>query len=365
MLHGGKILQILARLEVAALVLVQEAKATVLDGQPNQLQSGLIAPLVHLGHRYIVKEDGHLLSVGRAKVLATPLVELGFDGVLRHTGSGGRGKVDALRQHPIGILAGQEHELRTGLGGTLGTNDQHRDALLVDVLDNVHGPGGIHGRNEEVGEVQLLVLGTGPSRGRPLLPLTSLRIDKVLEDGLALSLNPGHNGLVGIARSEPLVKLEPIAGLEQSPDAPAQTVDKVPFHVGPEFLVPSTADIGGILALGQSLIELREARDATNSALLHHLGAVARQEFEAFSRLGGGAFANPLGNQFSKNVMPLGIRTLPDPRLNDGGPIQIGITDVNDAGSGNGGRRGIDQGLHLEHHLDIVRHGDAISVGQR
>ena len=90
MLHGGKVLQILARFKVSALVLVQKAKATVLHGQADQLQRGLVAPLVHFGHRYVIKEYRHLLAVGRAKILTTSLVQLGFDGILRHARSSGR-----------------------------------------------------------------------------------------------------------------------------------------------------------------------------------------------------------------------------------------------------------------------------------
>ena len=113
-LHGGEVLQVLARLEVPALVLVEEVEPPVLHGEADEFQRGLVAPLVHLRHRHVVEEYRHLLAVRRAEVLPAPLVELGLDGVLGHPGRGGRGEVDPLRQHGGGVLLGQEHELRSG-----------------------------------------------------------------------------------------------------------------------------------------------------------------------------------------------------------------------------------------------------------
>mmetsp|Transcript_82350 Transcript_82350/g.197524 ORF Transcript_82350/g.197524 Transcript_82350/m.197524 type:complete len:323 (-) Transcript_82350:85-1053(-) len=59
------------------------------------------------------------------------------------------------------------------------------------------------------------------------------------------------------------------------------------------------------------------------------------------------------------------VNTLHQPGLKDGLPAEVGGGHKDDAGAGDGGRRGVAEALHLEHDAAVVRHGDAVVVGQR
>ena len=88
-LHSRQVLQVLAGLELPALVLVEEGEAAVLHQQPHHLQRGLVPPLVLLRHGQVVDEHRHELPAGRAEAAAAALVELRLDGALAHEGRGG------------------------------------------------------------------------------------------------------------------------------------------------------------------------------------------------------------------------------------------------------------------------------------
>jgi hypothetical protein len=64
-----------------------------------------------------------------------------------------------------------------------------------------------------------------------------------------------------------------------------------------------------------------------------------------------------------RGALPRGPRAQPPAhhRL----PAEVDVADIHDAGAGDRRGGGVDQRLDLEHHLDVIRHADAVAVGQR
>jgi hypothetical protein len=202
--HSAHPEQVLAHLEVAALVRLQEAHHGVLHQQPRELQRGLVAPFVGQRHAHVVQEHRHLLAVGRAEVLAAALVQLPLDGGLEHEGRGGAGEVDSLHQ-PAGAARGavvpavgvEEHERRGGLGGATSAHHRHRPPLLVQQVQKQGRARGVHGRHQQVGEVEC---GGGPcGRELPRLRLPRLPLQRGRVHGPVI-----HQAAVGARRAAPL-----------------------------------------------------------------------------------------------------------------------------------------------------------------
>ena len=231
----------------------------------------------------------------------------------------------------------------------------------MDGPDDVLRPRGVHRGHEQVREVQLIPPGVRPLRRLPRLPLARAGVDVVLVDRLAL-LDPRHDPLGAVSPPQPGVELHTIVGLEQRADAPAQAVDEDPL----ERLVVAVADEAAGRVLREALEQLGEARDPPDAALLHDLRRAALQEVEARPGVGRRARTEPLLDHRPQERLV--VRTggsLPHPSLEDGGPVQVRLAHVDDPGARDGGGRGVDEGLDLEHDLDVVGHGDAIAVGER
>eukprot|EP00968_Pinguiococcus_pyrenoidosus_P007308 scaffold486_cov254-Pinguiococcus_pyrenoidosus.AAC.1 len=357
--HGRHVLQVLADLEVAALVLVQEAEAVELHDEAHHLQRGLVAPGVLLGHAQVVDEHRHLLAARRAEGLAAALVQLHLDAVLAHEGRGGAGEVHLLHHHLRGVQRLEEHGRRGRLCRTGRAHQQHRRALalLVHVLEDVERARGVHGGHQEVGEVQLVAAWVVPLRRHHLAPVAALGVDVVLEDGVALLLQLGQRRRVDVAQVR--VKLLPVLVLQQPSDRPAQREEEEPLEVQ---LQVSTVVGGATLAGHEAGQEIAEAADLAHAHHLHDFLGVAKQHVHGVPGVERRGLAHPLLHQLAEDGLLL-RGALADVGLHDGAPVQVGLGHVDDACARDRRRTGVDQRLHLEHELHVVRHGDPVSVG--
>ena len=360
--HGRDELQVLADLEVAALVLVEEVDAALVDELAHDLVRRLVAPRVHGRHADVVDEDGHLLVVRRAEALAAALVEVRLDRLLEHARLGGAREVDAL-EHALGrVEGGEEHERRARLGRARAAEQQHGLLVRVQLVEQEDGARRVHGRHEQVAEVELLLVRVDPDRRLPARPLERAVVDLELVDGLArVALGAALRAdLAHVA-----VEARAVLRLEHAADGPAAAEDHEALelqrearHVGGR----RRHDVGGLVEQRrQQHVEAGHGADAREPA---DVVAVARHEVEAVAHVDLRVVADELEEERAQHGLVLG-RPRQHPRLHDGLPVQVRVRDVDDARAAHGGRARVGQRLVLEEDLDVVRHGEAVARGER
>ena len=360
--HAGHELQVLADLEVAALVLVEEVDAALVDELAHDLVRRLVAPGVHGRHADVVDEDGHLLVVRRAEGLAAALVEVRLDRLLEHARLGGAREVDAL-EHALGrVEGGEEHKRRARLGRARRAEQQHGPLVAVQLVEQEDGARRVHGRHEQVREVELLLVRVDPDRRLPARPLERAVVDLELVDGLA---RVGLRAALRRALAHVGVEAVAVLRLEHAADGPRAAED----HEALELQRELGQVRGGRGHHVHGLVEQRreqlvEAGHGADTREAADAEAVAHDEVEAVAHVDLRVLANELEEERAQHGLVV-RRPAEHPGLDDGLPVEVRVRDVDDARAAHRGRARVGQRLVLEEDLDVVRHREAVARGQR
>ena len=238
MVHGSQELEARDHLGVTSLFLIEEVEATEVNELTGDFEGDLIVPLVNLRHGEVIKEDDKLLVLERTVILGVLLLDFRLNGLLEVVWERVEREVDSLEGVLLLVKTALVHEDNRSLGGTGTTNKKGVEetdlssalrAHLVertDLLNDVLGTSRVSSRDEELREdedARLL-----PLDGLPVLPLTGLRVDVVVEDGLLLEIG-AVGGDLGKGRAiatdtlkNLLVELLTVGSLEKTTDGPGE-----------------------------------------------------------------------------------------------------------------------------------------------
>eukprot|EP00968_Pinguiococcus_pyrenoidosus_P001290 scaffold57_cov254-Pinguiococcus_pyrenoidosus.AAC.43 len=384
--HAGNVREVFAGLPVPSPILLQEGKARLLHRLPNELQGRLVSPVVHEGHGHVIKEDRHPLALRRPEVLAATLLEIRLDGLLVDRRSGGGAEVDLLLHHVVAEAA-EEHQDRARLRGSRPADKQRRGALAPAAPQEDRRARRVHGGHEEVREVKHVLLARfqGPSRLRvrprrraDRRPLSTIA-DGVLVDREAIRIAWELRRVDGGEMLADPATIVVAFVVEQAAHAPDQGVEEVLLEQAGEVVaevpalhVAQDADVRARFSrrnlidfTAEEVVQDRQhALDGADAAVRHDWRAVALQEREEWTGTRRIRMPDELLNQFVEaraDLFSLDAR----PRGRDGEPVEVLFADVDDSRARDRRRTGVDERLHLEHELDVVGHGNTITIGKR
>eukprot|EP00965_Chrysotila_dentata_P076675 2531057-Pleurochrysis_carterae.AAC.1 len=329
--------------------LVQVVQPDVLDELAHDLERDLISPRVDLGHREIVDKDDHLLAAGRAKRAALALLDAAFDVALEDERRRGRGEGELLVAGGGRVELGEHLQDARGLGGARAAHEEHGPALLdreVHVELVAHR---VDRRYEERRKLAREVRAAKRPRGdarAPVLPVE--RAARLVDDKLKDGVGRGGLGQVVGHVAQALVHLGAVIRLEDAGDGPDDGVDEEALErLGPRRL----------WQVAQQRGDERAARGHERELGDLHLGPALSLD-EAEHR------AAVLVEELAQLRAVLG--PLVDVGGDEGLPAQVGLGNVDDAGAGDGGGRGVAQVLNLEMERHVrPEHRDAVVVGER